>query len=148
VSIDGFCVRGYHGVGRQRVLPTPPAWERVAGFGQQANPPRCSLRSGPPARKGGGLGNGKGRLKRDSCFLPYGLCEHIHLSAQHGHLLEVCAYFSIVVPEVGVAPGLTGFLRRAATRFSLSQDCRGSHIFFFFRSTDTGIMGEKPDLGN
>lgn len=32
MSIDGFC-QGYHGVGRKRVLPTPHAWERVAGFG-------------------------------------------------------------------------------------------------------------------
>lgn len=48
---------------------------------------------------------------------------HIRVRSQRAQLPEVCVCFSIVCwlkPEVGVAPGQTGLLRRAAARFSLA----------------------------
>lgn len=129
-------VRGYHGVGRKRVLPTPHAWERVAGFGQQANSPRCSLRSGPPARSGGGLEDENGRISPSSPRCDT-LCEYIYLSARgvlscrrFVSIFPLCAGWSLKWASLQDRLGCSG----APLPAFLSQDC--STLVSFSRSTD------------
>lgn len=110
--LRGITVLGVSGSWRHRT----PAKESL-GLGSRQIVPAARLRSGPPAR-GGGMETGV-QARLISCVRRrVNICA-LRLAAALSCRRSV-SIFSIVCwlePEVGVAPGHTGLLRRAAARF-------------------------------
>lgn len=107
--------------GRQRVLADTSRLRRRRSL--RAAGESCSLCSGPPERSGGASRGWKRAFVSSNWFVVWTcLSELAACFAAGGGRCLFFLFFSIVCwlePEVGVAPGQTGLLRIAATRFPL-----------------------------
>lgn len=128
MSIDGFfffflilCVRGYHGVGRKRVLTDASRLRRTPRVRAERRSLLAELRTSGEGRGGEKKGGAsrKKKKKRASFLLITSPVTRSRVSRMFScrRVLRVCVFLFLFVPlcccpqpGVGVAPGRTGLL--------------------------------------